>query len=150
MAARHDGRGRVDGTLENSDAAAPSSRFPASRTVYVEGTQPEVRVPMREIALSPTKSHPHGPATDPNIVTDVRQGLSPFLVEGQVLEAGGTRRRLRRRERGVHAGDDHNHIDKHAFRVPFVCGARDLSEARRPSTAPAAPTGVSAPAGARA
>ncbi len=27
--------------------------------------------------------------------------------------------------------DDQYHIDKHAFRVPFVCGARDLGEALR-------------------
>jgi pyridoxal 5'-phosphate synthase pdxS subunit len=27
--------------------------------------------------------------------------------------------------------DDQFHIDKHAFRVPFVCGARDLGEALR-------------------
>ena len=27
--------------------------------------------------------------------------------------------------------DEHYHIDKHAFKVPFVCGARDLGEALR-------------------
>ena len=27
--------------------------------------------------------------------------------------------------------DEHNHIDKHAFKVPFVCGATDLGEALR-------------------
>jgi pyridoxal 5'-phosphate synthase pdxS subunit len=27
--------------------------------------------------------------------------------------------------------DDENHIDKHAFNVPFVCGAKDLGEALR-------------------
>jgi pyridoxal 5'-phosphate synthase pdxS subunit len=27
--------------------------------------------------------------------------------------------------------DDENHIDKHRFKVPFVCGARDLGEALR-------------------
>jgi pyridoxal 5'-phosphate synthase pdxS subunit len=27
--------------------------------------------------------------------------------------------------------DDENHIDKHAFKTPFVCGARDLGEALR-------------------
>ncbi len=96
MATRHDGRGRVDGTSEHSEAATPSSHFPASRKIYVEGPQPGVRVPMREITLSPTKSHPRGPivaenpplrvydtsgpATDPNIVTDVRQGLSPLRL----------------------------------------------------------------------
>ena len=29
------------------------------------------------------------------------------------------------------AADDTNHIDKHKFKVPFVCGARDLGEALR-------------------
>src|SRR5262245_11714066 len=27
--------------------------------------------------------------------------------------------------------DEENHIDKHAFRIPFVCGCRDLGEALR-------------------
>lgn len=27
--------------------------------------------------------------------------------------------------------DEENHVDKHAFTVPFVCGARDLGEALR-------------------
>lgn len=27
--------------------------------------------------------------------------------------------------------DEHNHIDKHRFKIPFVCGARDLGEALR-------------------
>src|SRR5918995_4184605 len=27
--------------------------------------------------------------------------------------------------------DEHNHIDKHAFKVPFVCGCRNLGEALR-------------------
>ena len=27
--------------------------------------------------------------------------------------------------------DEANHIDKHKFKVPFVCGARDLGEALR-------------------
>src|SRR6187399_3328599 len=27
--------------------------------------------------------------------------------------------------------DDEHHVDKHAFRVPFVCGCRDLGEALR-------------------
>ncbi len=34
-----------------------SEQLPASTRVYVEGTLPGVRVPMREIALSPTKSY---------------------------------------------------------------------------------------------
>ena len=27
--------------------------------------------------------------------------------------------------------DDENHIDKHSFKIPFVCGARNLGEALR-------------------
>ena len=71
--------------------------FPASRKVYVEGTHPGVRVPMREITLTP----PHAPQdqspepvsettpssiavydtsgvyTDPAVSIDIRQGLAP-------------------------------------------------------------------------
>jgi len=67
--------------------------FPASRKVYVTGTNDDVRVPMREISLSPTKSanggppvpnepvtvyDTSGPYTDPAVTIDVRQGLAPL------------------------------------------------------------------------
>ncbi|MBA5862083.1 MAG: phosphomethylpyrimidine synthase ThiC [Nitrospira sp. CR1.1] len=67
--------------------------FAASRKVHVEGAQPGVRVPMREISLTPTHStngkggQPNqpitvydtsGPYTDPNITIDVRAGLQPL------------------------------------------------------------------------
>ncbi len=65
--------------------------FPASRKIFVEGKRPGVRVPMREIALTPTKSlnggpptpnepivvyDTSGPYTDPSIQVDVRMGLA--------------------------------------------------------------------------
>jgi phosphomethylpyrimidine synthase len=37
--------------------AAGSQPFPASRKIYVSGTRPDVRVPMREIDLTPTRVH---------------------------------------------------------------------------------------------
>jgi phosphomethylpyrimidine synthase len=40
-----------------ADAAAGGQPFPASRKVYVPGARPDVRVPMREIELSPTVVH---------------------------------------------------------------------------------------------
>ncbi|RLU01372.1 phosphomethylpyrimidine synthase ThiC [Ketobacter sp.] len=65
--------------------------FPNSRKVYVQGSQSDVRVPMREISLSDTptdfggeKNPPvyvydtSGPYTDPEAVIDVRQGLAPI------------------------------------------------------------------------
>ncbi|HEY0944284.1 MAG TPA: phosphomethylpyrimidine synthase ThiC [Opitutaceae bacterium] len=36
-------------------AASGHTLFPASRRVYLEGSRPDLRVPMREIALSPTR-----------------------------------------------------------------------------------------------
>jgi phosphomethylpyrimidine synthase len=88
--------------------------FPASRKVYVTGTRPDLRVPMREIALSPTRLHrpspagagtadptvanppllvydTSGPYTDPAAAIDVRGGLAPLrrpwiLERGDVVE----------------------------------------------------------------
>ena len=67
-------------------------RFPASRKVYTPGRlHADVRVPHREIALSPTHIHnsdrteenpplrvydTSGPYTDPGVIVDVRQGLA--------------------------------------------------------------------------
>ncbi|MDQ6962503.1 MAG: phosphomethylpyrimidine synthase ThiC [Mariprofundaceae bacterium] len=62
--------------------------FPKSRKVYIEGSQPDIQVPMREITLSPTPSS-HGAAenqpvlvydtsgayTDDNIELDLHAGL---------------------------------------------------------------------------
>ena len=65
--------------------------FPASRKVFVTGTQPNVRVPMREISLTPTRSmnggtptpnepitvyDTSGPYTDPAVAIDLRKGLA--------------------------------------------------------------------------
>ncbi|HKI60513.1 MAG TPA: hypothetical protein VKA23_05715, partial [Mariprofundaceae bacterium] len=38
-------------TVSTTDARQP---FPNSRKVYIEGSRPDIRVPMREISLSPT------------------------------------------------------------------------------------------------
>src|SRR4051812_41921513 len=40
---------------EAADSSANRREFPASTRVYVTGSRPDIRVPMREIALSPTK-----------------------------------------------------------------------------------------------
>jgi ferredoxin len=54
--------------------------LPASRKVYVEGSHPGVRVPMREVALTNgecvTLYDCSGPYTDPNVTIDVRKGLA--------------------------------------------------------------------------
>ncbi|MCK9532312.1 MAG: phosphomethylpyrimidine synthase ThiC, partial [Gammaproteobacteria bacterium] len=63
--------------------------FPASRKIYVQGSRPDIRVPMREITLTDTvteagreKNPPltvydtSGPYTDPAVTIDIRQGLA--------------------------------------------------------------------------
>jgi len=80
-----------------TSAAAP---FPASRKVYIPGSRPDIRVPMREIALTPTSGRfgeeenppvrvydTSGPYTDPDARTDIRQGL-PALRRPWILERG--------------------------------------------------------------
>ena len=64
--------------------------FPQSTKIYITGSRPDIRVPMREISLSDTLLangdseknppvtvyDPSGPYTDPNITIDVCQGIS--------------------------------------------------------------------------
>lgn len=62
--------------------------YPNSKKVYIEGSRPDIRVPMREISLSPTQTsdgfeenHPilvydtSGPYTDPEVALDLQKGL---------------------------------------------------------------------------
>lgn len=77
-------------------------QLPASRKVYVTGSRPELRVPMREIQLSPTDTadgpqhndpvqvyDTSGPYTDPETTIDLRQGLTP-LRASWIEERGDT------------------------------------------------------------
>ena len=76
--------------------------FPKSRKVYVEGSRPDIRVPMREITLDDTPTGMGGeknaplyvydtssPYTDPLADIDVRKGLTP-LREQWILERDDT------------------------------------------------------------
>ncbi|HEY5718425.1 MAG TPA: phosphomethylpyrimidine synthase ThiC, partial [Motiliproteus sp.] len=82
--------------------AASVQPFPGSRKVYIEGSRPDIRVPMREITLADTptafggeKNEPlrvydtSGPYTDPGVSIDVRKGLAP-LREAWILERDDT------------------------------------------------------------
>ena len=76
--------------------------LPASRKVYVEGSRPDLRVPMREIRLSETHTDEgaqhnepvrvydtSGPYTDPQVSIDLRSGLAP-LRQPWIDERGDT------------------------------------------------------------
>lgn len=76
--------------------------LPGSRKIYVTGSRPDLRVPMREISQSDTPgpqgpvSNPpitvydtSGPYTDPEVKIDIRSGLSP-MRQGWIEERGDT------------------------------------------------------------
>jgi phosphomethylpyrimidine synthase len=73
--------------------------MPASRKIYVTGSRPDIRVPMREIALSegnpPLRLYDtSGPYTDPEPHVDIKQGFPPLrlpwiLGRGDVEELTG-------------------------------------------------------------
>ena len=76
--------------------------FPGSRKIYVNGSRPDLRVPMREISVSPTRTErglednapvtvydTSGPYTDPDAHIDLLRGLPP-LRAAWIEERGDT------------------------------------------------------------
>ncbi len=77
--------------------------FPNSKKAYVQGSRPDIRVPMREITQSNTSASigahdqnppicvydTSGPYTDPSISIDIRAGLPP-LREPWIIERSDT------------------------------------------------------------
>lgn len=79
--------------------------FPRSRKVYVQGSRPDIRVPMRAISLADTPTDfggernapvlvydTSGPYTDPEVLIDVRKGLAD--VRSAWIDARGDTERL--------------------------------------------------------
>ena len=76
--------------------------------------------------------------SDPSMIEGIMAAVSiPVMakarighfVEAQVLEALGVD--YIDESEVLTPADEENHIDKHAFKVPFVCGSRNLGEALR-------------------
>lgn len=69
--------------------------FPASRKGYIQGSRPDLRVPVRDVTLTNDEVvslyDTSGPYTDPDAPIDVRQGL-PTVREGWIDERGDTER----------------------------------------------------------
>jgi phosphomethylpyrimidine synthase len=87
-------------TSFNEKSISIMSSFSGSKKVYVEGSRPDIKVPMREIELSPTtgtfgeeKNPPvrvydtSGPYTDANYSVDITKGL-PALRSTWIHERG--------------------------------------------------------------
>ncbi len=84
----------------DEDKRITRTPFPNSRKIYVEGSRADLRVAMREICQSPTRSgntyetnppvtvyDPSGPYSDPDVAIDVRKGLAPLRLNW-ILERG--------------------------------------------------------------
>jgi phosphomethylpyrimidine synthase len=84
----------------NEQSISIMSNFSGSKKVYVPGSRPDIRVPMREIELSPTtgtfgeEGNPpvrvydtSGPYTDPDYSVDITKGL-PALRSSWIRERG--------------------------------------------------------------
>lgn len=76
--------------------------------------------------------------SDPDLIVGIKDAVTipvmakariGHLVEAQVLEALGVD--YVDESEVLTPADDRYHLDKHDYRVPFVCGARDLGEALR-------------------
>lgn len=83
----------------SDDATKP---FPRSRKIYVTGSRPDIRVPMREVMLTPTRTSAgmeenpsvyvydtSGPYTDPGAAIDLLRGL-PALRADWIAERADT------------------------------------------------------------
>jgi len=107
--------------MADTATMTPIRPFPASQKAYLPGSRPDLRVPVREIALSPTSgrfgdeenppvrvydtSGPHG---DPAADTDIRAGLAPlrrhWILERDDVEACQGRV-IQPQDNGFRAGD---------------------------------------------
>ncbi|KRE83775.1 thiamine biosynthesis protein ThiC [Paenibacillus sp. Soil766] len=89
-------------SMETSKETVSSSisSFPGSKKVYVQGSRKDIRVPMREITLSPTTGaygeqenaplrvyDTSGAYTDEEIQTDIREGIPPNRLNW-IIERG--------------------------------------------------------------
>jgi len=86
------------------ETADPGFRthYPASEKVYLTGSAPDIRVPMRRVTLSPTRQggdetpntpvylyDTSGPYSDPEAALDIRAGLAPLRARW-IAERGDT------------------------------------------------------------
>jgi phosphomethylpyrimidine synthase len=92
--------------LQQTDQLSESMTrpIPGSRKIFVEGSRPDVRVAMREVALAQTPTlfggevnapvtiyDPSGPYTDPDATIDLAAGLAPLRARW-IEERGDTER----------------------------------------------------------
>jgi len=78
-------------SILGSAEATTGTSFPGSRKIYLQGSRPDLQVPMREVSLTNGDSvvlyDTSGPYTDTSLRTDIRLGL-PALRKEWIAERG--------------------------------------------------------------
>ncbi len=115
----------------SNESISIMSSFSGSRKVYISGSREDIKVPMREIALSPTSGtfgdeenppvrvyDPSGPYTDQHYSVDLEKGL-PALRETWISERGDVEEYERRKMKPEDNGykDEHDSRMKHFPRL---------------------------------
>nr|WP_295969749.1 phosphomethylpyrimidine synthase ThiC [uncultured Bacillus sp.] len=112
----------------NKNTISIMSSFEGSKKVYVAGSRPDIRVPMREIDLSSTKSSfgeevnlpvrvydTSGPYTDPNYQVDITKGLPalrmPWILKRTDVEEY-TGREIKPEDNGFREQDNSSSNDQ--------------------------------------
>jgi len=109
---------------QNMDA---QTGFPNSHKIYIEGSRPDIRVPMREIALSPTHASggveenapilvydTSGSYSDTDVEIDLQQGL-PSVRDAWIDERGDTETLSRLSSEYGRVRRDDEHLDSLRF-----------------------------------
>jgi pyridoxal 5'-phosphate synthase pdxS subunit len=120
-------KGGVIMDVTNADQARIAEEAGAVAVMALERVPADIRAEGGVARMaSPKKIREIMAAVTIPVMAKVRIG---HFVEAQVLEALGVD--FIDESEVLTPADEEHHIDKHKFKVPFVCGARDLGEALR-------------------
>lgn len=120
-------KGGVIMDVTNAEQAVIAEQAGAVAVMALERVPADIRAEGGVARMaSPKKIREIMSAVSIPVMAKVRIG---HFVEAQVLEALGVD--FIDESEVLTPADEEHHIDKHQFKVPFVCGARDLGEALR-------------------
>jgi pyridoxal 5'-phosphate synthase pdxS subunit len=120
-------KGGVIMDVTNAEQARIAQDAGAAAVMALERVPADIRAEGGVARMAPPKKIREIMATVTiPVMAKVRIG---HFVEAQVLEALGVD--FIDESEVLTPADEEHHIDKHAFKVPFVCGARNLGEALR-------------------
>jgi pyridoxal 5'-phosphate synthase pdxS subunit len=120
-------KGGVIMDVTNAEQARLAEQAGAASVMALERVPSDIRRDGGVARMSPVrKIREIQDAVSIPVMAKVRIG---HFVEAQILEALGVD--FIDESEVLTPADEHFHIDKLAFRIPFVCGARDLGEALR-------------------